>query len=202
MGEFPAQIATQEWWGGFGFWVLVVGLAGELAVLAIPEHRGRLEKGLAAIFTVVVIIGCAFEHVADNRIAILVSREEAAAGRKIVQTQTQIETTIGERDVTPARADIIRRTVLPGANIVIIAMDESEKGFANALRNAFISGQANVPPVLVNSIINGMTGLLVDFDQTDPMAKSVFAALDHAGFNPIRQSGTAGQTIIRIWPRP
>ena len=89
MGNFPAQIAVQEWWSGFGFWVLVAGLAGELAVLAIPEHRGRLEKLLSALFTVVVIVGCAFEHVADNRISDLVAQEEALAGAKIADANAK-----------------------------------------------------------------------------------------------------------------
>jgi len=79
MTDFAARIATQEWWSGFGFTVLVIGLAGELGILAIPSHHGKLEKILGAIFTLVVIVGCAFEHVADNRISDLVSQEEAAA---------------------------------------------------------------------------------------------------------------------------
>lgn len=83
MGDFAGQIAIQEWWSGFGFWLLVAGLIGEIVVLAIPAHRGSLEKLLSLAFTVVVIAGCAFEHVAENRISDLIALEEASAGKEI-----------------------------------------------------------------------------------------------------------------------
>jgi hypothetical protein len=97
MGDFAARIADQEWWSGFGFWVLVAGLIGDVIVLGVPEHKRWLEKSLGVFFIVVVIIGCAFEHEADNRISDLVSQDEAAAGVKIASAQDQAAT---------ARADV------------------------------------------------------------------------------------------------
>ena len=94
MGDFPARIATQEFWSSFGFWVLFAGLIGEIIVLAIPVYRGRLDKVLSGIFTIVVIIGCAFEHVADNRISTLISQEEAAAGIEIASAKNSAASAI------------------------------------------------------------------------------------------------------------
>lgn len=46
MGDFAGQIAIQEWWSGFGFWLLVTGLVGEIVVLAtIIEIRELREEG-------------------------------------------------------------------------------------------------------------------------------------------------------------
>ena len=92
MDKFAPLIATQEYWSGVGFWILVFGLIGDILILAIPEHRGRLEKGLAAFFTIVVIIGCAFEHIADGKISDLVTREESAAAVEIAQDKAVAQT--------------------------------------------------------------------------------------------------------------
>jgi hypothetical protein len=50
-------------WSAIGFWILVVGLVGDVIVLFVPS--GKLEKTLAAIFTAIVIAGVTVEHVAD-----------------------------------------------------------------------------------------------------------------------------------------
>ena len=58
-----------EVWSSFGFWTLVVGLVGDVAVLTIPKHRDRLEKILSAFFTIVIIVGVAIERKADSEIS-------------------------------------------------------------------------------------------------------------------------------------
>jgi hypothetical protein len=90
LSEFAGQISTQEFWSSVGYWVLVAGLIGDILVLAIPAHRERLEKILAAIFTAVIILGVAIEHKADVKIAVLVSREESASALTIESLKNDI----------------------------------------------------------------------------------------------------------------
>jgi hypothetical protein len=52
-------------WSSIGFWILIFGLIGDIAVLFISS--GKLEKTLAAIFTIIVIIGVTIEHIADAK---------------------------------------------------------------------------------------------------------------------------------------
>jgi len=80
-----AAIAAEMWWSDFGYWVLAIGLAGDIAVLVIPKHRDRLEKIISGIFIVVIIIGVTIEHNADTRIAVLVSQQETAARLEIAK---------------------------------------------------------------------------------------------------------------------
>jgi len=55
-----------EFWSSVGFWVLVGGLVGEgLVISFVPS--GKLEKALAVLCTLVVIVGVAVEHIADSR---------------------------------------------------------------------------------------------------------------------------------------
>src|SRR5665213_1213319 len=96
MDKFAPLIVTQEFWSAVGFWILVAGLTGDMLILAIPEHRGWLEKSLAAVFTIVVIIGCAFEHIADGKISDLVTREEHAAAVEIAQDKATAQTAARE----------------------------------------------------------------------------------------------------------
>ena len=46
-------------WSSIGFWILIIGLVGDFVVLFIPLKR--LEKTLAAIFTVLIAIGVTVE---------------------------------------------------------------------------------------------------------------------------------------------
>lgn len=52
-------------WSSIGFWILIIGLVGDFVVLFIPLKR--LEKTLAAIFTVLIAIGVTVEHMADAK---------------------------------------------------------------------------------------------------------------------------------------
>jgi hypothetical protein len=60
----PVKMST-NWarWSSVGFWILMVGLVGDFAVLFIKS--GKLEKRLAAIFTILIAVGVAVEHFAD-----------------------------------------------------------------------------------------------------------------------------------------
>jgi len=51
-----------------GFWVLITGLVGEISVLFIPASRRVLEKSLAVLFILIVILGIAVEIIGDNNI--------------------------------------------------------------------------------------------------------------------------------------
>jgi hypothetical protein len=85
MGGLESSITKQEFWSSVGYWAMVCGLVGEVAVLAIPTHRERLEKVLSAIFTIVIIFGLATEHRAETQISGLISRQQQAAKLQIAQ---------------------------------------------------------------------------------------------------------------------
>ena len=89
MGDVGASIANEEFWSSVGYWILVAGLVGDIVVLTVPRHRERLEKVLAAFFTIVIIIGVAIEHRADATVSVLVSQQQMATGLQMAQlTQT------------------------------------------------------------------------------------------------------------------
>jgi len=52
-------------WSSVGFWILMVGLIGDLVIIFVPS--GRTEKILATIFTLLIAIGVTVEHVADAK---------------------------------------------------------------------------------------------------------------------------------------
>lgn len=79
-------------WSSVGFWMLMVGLVGDIILIFVPS--GRTEKILATIFTLLIAAGVAVEHVADaKRFAprdlseqqqdFLVSRLKLFAGQKV-----------------------------------------------------------------------------------------------------------------------
>src|ERR1035437_3132303 len=63
--DLAAAIAAEMWWSSLGYWILAIGLAGDILVLVIPRHRERLEKILSAVFIVIIIFGVTIEHNAD-----------------------------------------------------------------------------------------------------------------------------------------
>jgi hypothetical protein len=75
-----SEIAKEFWWSKLGFWILVVGLAGEILVLRVPKTHETLEKVLTLVFVIVIIVGVTFEHNADSTVAELISKQEIDAG--------------------------------------------------------------------------------------------------------------------------
>lgn len=100
MSGLDASIAHQEFLSSVGYWILVAGLIGDILVLAIPAHRGRLEKSLSAIFTVIIIVGVAIEHRADSKIAALVSQEETSTALRVAGLTN--DAAIARRDAAQA----------------------------------------------------------------------------------------------------
>jgi len=85
MGGIDACIGNKEFWSSVGHWMVVAGLVGDIIVLVVPKHRERLEKLLAAFFTIVIIVGVAIEHRADADISVLVSQEQVATSLQSAQ---------------------------------------------------------------------------------------------------------------------
>jgi hypothetical protein len=83
--SLSSAISNEMYWSSLGYWILAIGLAGDIFVLVIPKHREQLEKILSAIFIVVIIVGVTIEHNADTRIAVLVSQQENAARIEIAK---------------------------------------------------------------------------------------------------------------------
>jgi hypothetical protein len=98
---------------------------------------------------------------------------------------------------------IIRATAMPGAIVSIIPFMPDLERFATELGNAFnaIAG-IQVAVGHGNVIINGQTGLIVQFDHTNPVSASVFEALRQAGLNPIDGPSTPGPVVfIKVAPQ-
>src|ERR1035437_4455843 len=104
--DLAAAIAAEMWWSSLGYWILAIGLAGDILVLVIPRHRERLEKILSAVFIVIIIFGVTIEHNADTRIAVLVSQQEVSARLEIAKLK-------GPRILNPKQmTDLITKLAL------------------------------------------------------------------------------------------
>jgi hypothetical protein len=108
MDGIDTQITRAELWSSVGYWILVAGLVGDIAVLVVPKHRERLEKLLAAFFTIVIIVGVAIEHRADAAISVLVSQKQAETALQIAQLDKEAgdaRKTAGEAEERAAKAE-------------------------------------------------------------------------------------------------
>lgn len=74
MSGWLLTLASAEVWSRAGFWLLMIGLAGEFALIIISIRRHRLETRLAAFFTALVAVGVYVGHVGDDAIFERVSR--------------------------------------------------------------------------------------------------------------------------------
>jgi hypothetical protein len=108
------------------------------------------------------------------------------------------------RHIGPDEARIIRSAVLPGATVSIIPfMPGESESFANALAGALsaVPG-AQIAVGRGNTIMNGQTGLIVQYDHSNPISASVFEALRRAGLNPIDGPDTPGPVVfIKVAPQ-
>lgn len=103
MGGYAQLISGQEFWSSVGYWILVVGLIGDICVLVVPEERKRLEKILAAFFTIVIIVGVAIEHRADAKVSVLISEEESASALNVKDLEEKLAN--AQRDAAVARKE-------------------------------------------------------------------------------------------------
>jgi hypothetical protein len=88
MSRWLLTLASPEFWSAAGFWVLMIGLAGEFAVLFISLRKHQLEKGLAATFTAMVVLGVYVGHVGDDAVFQRVSERAAKAEQQLVEIKT------------------------------------------------------------------------------------------------------------------
>lgn len=98
---------------------------------------------------------------------------------------------------------VIHETTMPGAIVSIIPFMPNLEQFASDLGAAFEA----VPGVQVavghgNTIINGQTGLIVQYDHNNPVSASVFNALIKAGLNPIAGAPVTESSIVSIKVAP
>jgi hypothetical protein len=90
-------------WSSVGFWLLIIGLAGDFIVLFISS--GTTEKRLAAVFTVLIAIGVSIEHIADSR----------RFGARTLSSQQQADIEVALKPLSlmpdpkgvPERADVV-----------------------------------------------------------------------------------------------
>ena len=100
MDEASQEIARHLRWSSIGYWILVIGLIGDIIIVLIeryalpkkyspwePQRRltrfrrflSRNEKRMAILFIVVAIVGVAVEHVNDSALSVLVTEQEQEA---------------------------------------------------------------------------------------------------------------------------
>lgn len=110
----------------------------------------------------------------------------------------------GARHVDAEAARIILSTTRPGAVVSIIPFLPGEpETFARELGSAFAAvpgAQAAVSGG--NTIENGQTGLIVQYDHSNPVSQSVFNALRKAGFHPTAGAETPGSPVVFIKVAP
>jgi hypothetical protein len=135
MGAFDSRIASEEFWSSVGYWILVAGLVGDIIVLVVPRHRERLEKILAAFFTVVIIVGVAIEHRADASISVLVSQEEkqASEAQSALKEYLEAKTNPRWRNLI-INSDAVVKSLKGNATseFEILFVRDDEKGFTFA----------------------------------------------------------------------
>ena len=134
----------------------------------------------------------------------------ATMGVEVTQEKERTASSVPSPPVTASRyklsdeaMQIIQKTTRPGAIVSIIPFMQSLESFADQLGAAF----AGVPGVQVavghgNMIMNGQTGLIVQFDHENPASRSVFEALQKAGLDPVAGPPTPGTPIVFIKVAP
>jgi hypothetical protein len=65
MSDFFLGIASPEFWRNCGYALLTIGLIGAVAVILVPDHKRRLQKGLALLFIGLVLAGLGIARFGD-----------------------------------------------------------------------------------------------------------------------------------------
>ena len=133
--------------------------------------------------------------------------QELKASVALIELQTDILATkpathvppnsLQPRHITAKEARIIKATTLPGATVSIIPyLPGAVEEFADALAGAFeaVPG-AQVAVGRGNVIMNGQTGLIVQYDHSNSVAVSVFNALVKAGLKPTEGTEVPGSVV-------
>jgi hypothetical protein len=87
MTKYLLSVASPEFWSIWGFRMLLLGLAGDLAVIFIPQKRHILERALAIVFTLLVFAGVYVGHIGDD--AISAALEKKFTPRTLDEKQRQ-----------------------------------------------------------------------------------------------------------------
>lgn len=83
MSVFLLSLASAYFWSKAGYWLLAVGLLGDLAVIFIPARKHLLEKCLAGLFTLTIFAGVVVGHIGDNAILVAVEKRAVKAEQKL-----------------------------------------------------------------------------------------------------------------------
>lgn len=193
---FDARITLEEFWSSVGFWIVVVGLVGDIAVLVVPRHRDRLEKLLSAFFTIVIIIGVAVEHRADKAISVQVAQLQEAATPRTVS-----------REQAAKIADFLRE--FAGQHVQLKLYDEGyeTKTFAGQVSETLAKAGIVVDTTYMMAGTGSGFGICVhDLESVPPLASTLALAFRSAGFTTGLQNCPndvgSGQFFIGIGAKP
>ena len=222
-------MTSAESWRMLGYWLLIAGLVGTIAVLALPARTGRTAKILSVIFAAILAAGFAIEHRANHRIFDLIAQHEALTAQQIAaleqaaataneragELQSELarqaarrmtpEAGTAARDISDKQRDQLKSAVRPGAKVSIIALTGGEpEAFARALADALAKAGAETSFATSSAPLNGDAGLLVTFNHHNAVSRSVFDALDQAWLGPKDMDDTHGTpvVVIKVGPKP
>jgi hypothetical protein len=92
MSDFLLGLASPEFWRNCGYALLAIGLIGVVAVILFPDHKRRLQKGLALLFIVVVLAGLGLAHFGNA--ALLSEARERAQEAELELTKLKTPRTL------------------------------------------------------------------------------------------------------------
>jgi hypothetical protein len=109
MSAFLLSFASAEFWSKAGYWLLALGLGGDLVVLFIPARKHLLEKSLAGLFTLMILAGVVVGHVGDDAIL-------AAVETRANNAESSLAKIAAPRSLTDAQIAKIAEKLKPFAN--------------------------------------------------------------------------------------
>lgn len=124
------------------------------------------------------------------------------ASNKKPEQPAQLLDKIGRRHLTAQQKAILRDNVRPGTKVALMPLIRGEpNAFAHELADALTLAGARVDPLpgeTTNMIMNGQTGILLQYDHADPGSAQIFVALQRAGLNPVDISDLPNEKIALI----
>jgi hypothetical protein len=171
-------------WSSLGFGVLVVGLVGDILVIALVPS-GKLEKALAILCTLVVIAGVTVEHLADNQ-------------------------RFGPRALSNAESAQIGATLksYAGQQFEITTYWDMKEAhtFANEIATALVqsAGWKYIPPTRFEAMLGGVEGVLVyvhpeAHDNTKRAAEALVRVLNNMNIqSELRWQNDPGHPTERV----
>ena len=202
MSAYLLSLASPEFWSAWGFRALILGLAGDLVVLFMPTKYRRLERVLAAMFTLCAFAGIYVGHVGDEEIIAQVARRAQSAEAELATLSRSRHLTESEKvalisalaSFAGQRISIIWLAVSPDA-------EAYAKDFADVFRAARWTIRGGVPsPRNVSVFPIGLEPTVSQEDVAANLVPESFSALMKA-LRGLRLLGYKGAFVDSKVPR-